>query len=71
MGAASGVMITASHNPPEWNGFKVKSEAGGSATPEQVERIEEHLPNALTDAGVKVGATCAPHRNRQHGFTVP
>ena len=44
MGAALGVMITASHNPPEWNGFKVKSEAGGSAPPELVERIEAHLP---------------------------
>ncbi len=44
-GAACGVMITASHNPPEWNGFKVKSEAGGSAPPEQVERIEAHLPD--------------------------
>ena len=41
--AACGVMITASHNPPEYNGFKVKSQAGGSAPPEQVERIESHL----------------------------
>ncbi len=43
MNAAAGVMITASHNPPEYNGFKVKSEAGGSAPPDQVERIEAHL----------------------------
>ena len=43
MNAAAGVMITASHNPPEYNGFKVKSEAGGSAPPDQVERIESHL----------------------------
>ena len=46
--AACGVMITASHNPPEWNGFKVKSDAGGSAPPEQVERIEAHLPDAIS-----------------------
>ncbi|MXZ03612.1 MAG: phosphoglucomutase/phosphomannomutase family protein, partial [Chloroflexi bacterium] len=46
MNAAAGIMITASHNPPEYNGFKVKSEAGGSAPPEQVERIEAHLPEA-------------------------
>ncbi len=47
LGAAAGVMITASHNPPEWNGFKVKSAAGGSAPPEQVERIETHLEAIL------------------------
>ena len=46
--AACGVMITASHNPPEWNGFKVKSDAGGSAPPKQVERIEAHLPDAIS-----------------------
>jgi len=45
--AAIGVMITASHNPPEWNGFKVKSSAGGSAPPEEVAKIESHLANVL------------------------
>lgn len=45
--AAIGVMITASHNPPEWNGFKVKSSAGGSAPPEEIAKIESHLANVL------------------------
>jgi phosphomannomutase len=45
--AANGVMITASHNPPEWNGFKVKSSAGGSATPDEVAQIEDHLSQVL------------------------
>jgi len=45
--AANGVMITASHNPPEWNGFKVKSSAGGSATPDEIAQIEEHLADIL------------------------
>jgi len=45
--AANGVMITASHNPPEWNGFKVKSSAGGSATPDEVAQIEDHLSEVL------------------------
>lgn len=47
LGAARGIMITASHNPPEWNGFKVKSSAGSSATPEEVAKIEAYLPVAL------------------------
>ncbi|NQW20126.1 MAG: phosphoglucomutase/phosphomannomutase family protein [Chloroflexi bacterium] len=45
--AANGIMITASHNPPEWNGFKVKSSAGGSATPAEVAQIEKHLAEVL------------------------
>jgi phosphomannomutase len=40
-------MITASHNPGEWNGFKVKSAAGGSAPPEMVEKIEAHVAATL------------------------
>ena len=62
MNAAAGIMITASHNPPEWNGFKVKSEVGGSAPPEQVERIEAHLPQTLAslEASSTSGTKGAP-----------
>src|SRR5262249_42643119 len=35
-----GVMITASHNPPMFNGFKVKAHFGGSATPAITAKIE-------------------------------
>ena len=38
--AAGGVMITASHNPPEYNGLKFKAAFGGSAPPELVMEIE-------------------------------
>lgn len=41
--AAAGIMITASHNPPEWNGFKVKGAYGGSATIEITKGIEKKL----------------------------
>ena len=43
LNAGAGAIITASHNPAEWNGFKVKSNAGGSAPPDMVEAIEKHL----------------------------
>jgi len=43
---AGGVMITASHNPPEYNGVKFKPEYGGSATEEITKEIEARLPPA-------------------------
>ncbi|GFE59472.1 phosphoglucomutase/phosphomannomutase family protein [Geobacter sp. AOG2] len=41
LGAGAGVMITASHNPPEYNGFKVKESFGGSARPSTTKVLEE------------------------------
>ena len=35
-GAAAGIVITASHNPPRYNGFKLKASYGGSATPRTI-----------------------------------
>jgi phosphomannomutase len=42
-GLKAGIMITASHNPPEWNGFKIKEAWGGSARPEVTEAVERNL----------------------------
>jgi alpha-D-glucose phosphate-specific phosphoglucomutase len=42
-GAAGGVMITASHNPPRYNGIKLKAGNGGSALPEHTRRVEALL----------------------------
>ncbi|MDX9993003.1 MAG: phosphoglucomutase/phosphomannomutase family protein [Anaerolineales bacterium] len=41
--AAGGVMITASHNAPRYNGVKLKSAYGGSALPEQCRRVEIYI----------------------------
>jgi len=42
-GAIGGVMITASHNAPRYNGVKLKAAYGGSALPEQCRRVEVYL----------------------------
>ena len=41
--ALAGVMITASHNAPRYNGVKLKSRHGASASPEDARRVETHL----------------------------
>jgi phosphomannomutase len=41
--AAGGVMITASHNPPAFNGFKLKAYFGGSAEPAMCQEVEALL----------------------------
>jgi phosphomannomutase len=43
LNAMGGVMITASHNAPRYNGVKLKSTYGSSASPEQSRRVEVYL----------------------------
>lgn len=43
--ASAGIVITASHNPPEYSGFKVKGEFGGPALPAVVADIEARIPD--------------------------
>src|SRR5208283_2510028 len=45
--AAGGLMITASHNPYQWNGIKYKASYGSSALPSIVAEIEKELAFVL------------------------
>lgn len=43
LGAIAGIMITASHNAPRYNGIKLKTAYGSSAAREQSRRVEVYL----------------------------
>ena len=43
LGASAGVVITASHNPPEYNGYKVYGPDGGQIVPDQAQRVYERI----------------------------
>lgn len=46
-GAALGVIITASHNPPEYNGFKLKAHYGGPSSPAVIDEVEQAIPDEV------------------------
>jgi phosphomannomutase len=48
--ATAGIMITASHNAPRYNGIKLKANYGGSASPTQNRRVEYFLERNLETA---------------------
>ena len=43
LNAIAGIVVTASHNAPRYNGIKLKGSYGGSALPEQCRRVEVYI----------------------------
>lgn len=54
LGCISGIMITASHNPKEYNGYKVYGEDGGQLPPEAAKVITEAIKGIDIFDGVKL-----------------
>jgi alpha-D-glucose phosphate-specific phosphoglucomutase len=51
--AGGAIIITASHNPANWNGFKFKTESGTSASPEVTAGIEEGIARTQKTGKIK------------------
>lgn len=62
-----GVVITASHNPPEYNGYKLKGNFGGPLLPADVAEIEEMIPETNSIDLAQVDLTMA-EKERQLVF---
>ncbi len=63
--AYAGVVITASHNPKQYNGFKVYGEDGAQLTPQFANDIVEHMGNIGDIFAIKV---CELEQLEQQGI---
>lgn len=52
-GAAAGIMITASHNPPKYNGYKVYCDTGEQIAPEMADEIVSYISKTDIFTGVR------------------
>jgi phosphoglucomutase len=77
LGAVSGIMITASHNPPEYNGYKCYWDDGGQVVPPDDKAIiaEVNKINSISmirrvpfDEGVKNGLIITIGENIRSGY---
>jgi phosphoglucomutase len=51
--ATGGIVITASHNPPEYNGYKVYNASGGQLVPHEAEQVIEQIRQISSFANIK------------------
>ncbi len=49
LNASIGVVITASHNPPSYNGYKLKANFGGPLLPKEISEIENLIDDKFHD----------------------
>ena len=61
LGCFMGIMITASHNPKEYNGYKVYGEDGAQLSPEATEKVVEYI-RMVPDFGLKLKTVHADFR---------
>ena len=54
LNASAGIMITASHNPPDYNGLKVYGEDGGQIIPSDAEKITSYINRVEDELTVQV-----------------
>ncbi|MBP3276577.1 phospho-sugar mutase [Kandleria sp.] len=54
LGCAGGIMITASHNPAEYNGYKVYDDTGCQLIPEWADQVTKYVEEVEDELAVKV-----------------
>lgn len=53
LAATGGIVVTASHNPPEYNGYKVYNAFGGQLVPHEAEQVIANIREVTSFGGIK------------------
>jgi phosphoglucomutase len=61
--ASAGIVITASHNPPEYNGYKAYGPEGGQLVPHEAEQVLDQIAKVETFGQVKKASREAAERD--------